>query len=298
MEKDCLKENIVSIYGYGYGTDDGQNALDWDYYRYGTGGRPLDYPAHLPWPPQPNINGGGGGGLPEPANQGVGSLGGGKGFGWEDAKNVASNAVLGPMGDSLGLGNYNAGNTIATIGGGLLGIANLPISLALGYLGNQAWSDKYGKDGFWGSFWDGDKDKTDKGTKDDGLGDNPLNIPGQGRPLTQPNDLLTPGSKDLNEFGPEGFNMQGGEGVTDPDGIYGDGSGLVNTPAAMETFNPEDNFGYGGSQVDSSGNSANFGWSGGTHGDGSSGPDSSGGFGGFEDGTDDSDAASADQGYW
>ena len=44
----------MSIYGYGYGTNDGQNALDWDYYRYQeqlAGGRPLDYPAHLPWPP-------------------------------------------------------------------------------------------------------------------------------------------------------------------------------------------------------------------------------------------------------
>jgi len=290
----------MSIYGYGYGTNDGQNALDWNYYRYPeqqAGARPLDYPAHLPWPPQPNINGGGGGGLPEPANQGAGSLGGGKGFGWEDAKNIASNAVLGPMGDSLGLGNYNAGNTIATIGGGLLGIANLPISLALGYLGNQAWSDKYGKDGYWGSFWGDDKGTTsnNKDDKDAGPKDtNPLGIPGAGRTLTSIADL----QNGPNQFGPEGFNIQGGEGVTDPNGIYSDGSGLVNTPAAMETFNPEDNFGYGGSQVDSSGNSANFGWSGGTHGDGSSGPDSSGGFGGFEDGTDDSDAASADQGYW
>jgi hypothetical protein len=59
VEENCLKENIVSIYGYGYGTNDGQNALDWNYYRYGTGGRPLDYPAHLPWPPPQSTQGSG-----------------------------------------------------------------------------------------------------------------------------------------------------------------------------------------------------------------------------------------------
>jgi hypothetical protein len=69
-------------------------------------------------------------------------------------------------------------------------------------------------------------------------------------------------------------------------------------PSGTSSDFSANNYGYGGSQVDSSRNSANFGWSGGTHGDGSSGPDSSGGFGGFDDGTDESDAAAADQGYW
>jgi hypothetical protein len=286
----------MSVYGYGYGTNDGQNALDWDYYRYGTGGRPLDYPSHLPWPPTPNTNSGGDGGSPNPPPpiKGLASLDKSRDFGWDDAKNIAANNTLGPAGDMFGLGNYNAGNMIATVGGGLLGIASLPVSLALGYLGNQAWSDKYGKDGFWGSFWGDDKGTTSN-NKDAGPKNmNPLGIPGAGRKLTSIADL----QNGPNQFGPEGFNIQGGEGVTDPNGIYGDSSGLVNDPPAMDTFNPEDNFGYGGSQVDSSGNSANFDWSGGTHGDGSSGPDSSGGFGGFEDGTDASDMAAADQGYW
>jgi hypothetical protein len=198
----------------------------------------------------------------------------------------------------FGLGNYNAGNMIATVGGSLLGIASLPVSLALGYLGNQAWSDKYGKDGFWGSFWGDDKDKTGEETKEgDKQNNNPLGIPSHGS-FTTVADIQA--INDMDNFGPEGYKTDSeGVGTTDPSGIYGDGTGLTNNaPPAMDTFNPEDNFGYGGSQVDSSGNSANFGWSGGTHGDGSSGPDSSGGFGGFDDGTDESDAAAADQGYW
>jgi hypothetical protein len=205
----------------------------------------------------------------------------------------------------FGLGNYNAGNMIATVGGGLLGIASLPVSLALGYLGNQAWSDKYGKDGFWGSFWGDDKGTTSN-NKDAGPKNmNPLGIPGAGRKLTSIADL----QNGPNQFGPEGFNIQGGEGVTDPNGIYGDSSGLVNDPPAMvndppamDTFTPEDNFGYGGSQVDSSGNSNNLGGGGGDNygygGDSSGYGESGSGFGGHDDGTDASDAAAADQGYW
>lgn len=50
----------MSIYGYGYGTNDGQNALDWNYYRGTAGGRPANYPIHLPWPPQQGIPSAGG----------------------------------------------------------------------------------------------------------------------------------------------------------------------------------------------------------------------------------------------
>ena len=304
----------MSIYGYGYGTNDGQNALDWDYYRYPeqpapqTGGRPLDYPAHLPWPPQPNVNvdsGGGGGAMPNinggasPTGQGIGSLNGGKEYGWKDVGNFLSNQTLGPMGEHVGLGNYNAGNAIGTVGAGLLGVMNPVVGMGLSWLGNQAWGNKYGEDGFWGNFWgeDKDKDKDDEKT-DDGLGDNPLGIPGKdnlGRGFTNPSDL----SKGPNQFGLEGYNMQGGEGVTDPNGPYGDGSGLgYNAPTTIETFSPDNNYGYTG--PDSNGNSQNFNYTGGdgSAGDGSGFGENNSGFGGFEDGTDESDAAAADQGEW
>ena len=292
----------MSLYGYGYGTNDGQNAIDWNYYRYPVqqaGGRPLDYPAHLPWPPVPsaaNVGGGGGGSPRTPAQQGIGSLNGGKEYGWKDVGNFLSNQTLGPMGEQVGLGNYNAGNTIGTVGAGLLGV-NPIVGMGLSWLGNQAWGNKYGEDGFWGSFWGEDKDKDDEKT-DDGLGDNPLGIPGKdnlGRGFTNPSDL----SKGPNQFGPEGFNMQDGVGVTDPSGPYGDGSGLgYNAPTTIETFSPDNNYGYTG--PDSNGNSQNFNYTGGdgSAGDGSGFGENNSGFGGFEDGTDESDAAAADQGEW
>jgi hypothetical protein len=115
--------------------------------------------------------------------------------------------------------------------------------------------------------------------KDNFGNSNPLGIPSAGRGFTSV----------------EGIQNLGTASTGYEDNL---GTNLLNETSAIDTFNPDNNFGYGGSQVDSSGNSANFGWSGGTHGDGSSGPDSSGGFGGFEDGTDASDEASADQGYW
>ena len=37
----------------GYGN--GNNLINWDYYRVPADGRPLDYPAHLPWPPPPQV---------------------------------------------------------------------------------------------------------------------------------------------------------------------------------------------------------------------------------------------------
>jgi len=41
----------MSLYGYG----NGNNLINWDYYRVPADGRPLDYPAHLPWPPPPQV---------------------------------------------------------------------------------------------------------------------------------------------------------------------------------------------------------------------------------------------------
>jgi hypothetical protein len=93
--------------------------------------------------------------------------------------------------------------------------------------------------------------------------------------------------------------MQDGVGVTDPSGPYGDGSGLgYNAPTTIETFSPDNNYGYTG--PDSNGNSQNFNYTGGdgSAGDGSGFGENNSGFGGFEDGTDESDAAAADQGEW
>jgi len=75
------------------------------------------------------------------------------------------------------------------------------------------------------------------------------------------------------------------------------------TPSAMDTFNPEDNFGYGGpASVSEGGNSQNYNTGGGDNygygGDSSGYGESGSGFGGHDDGTDASDAAAADQGYW
>jgi len=127
-------------------------------------------------------------------------------------------------------------------------------------------------------------------------GENTLGIPSAGKRFVSEADMMENYPTGVTELTDVAGNVPGagyswgiksGEGWERP------------TPSAMDTFNPEDNFGYGGpAPVSEGGNSANFGWSGGTHGDGSSGPDSSGGFGGFDDGTDESDAAAADQGYW
>ena len=294
----------MSIYGYGYGDNSGENLIDWNYYRNppqqqqpGLQPRPLDYPAHLPWPPPASLGGGSSDGDsnngPGPINQGVGSL-----PGREFDTKAAIGTIGGPLSALSGYGSYNAGNTIAGLGTTLLGIANPVVGLGLSYLGNQAWGDKYGKDGYWGdfSFWGDDKDK-DGEKKDDGLGSNPLDIPGldpanspAGRGLTGIADLQSAAGPQ----GGKGYGVVDGVGVTDPDGdMYGYGTQTTTNT----TFSPDNNYGYGGSQVDDNGNSNNYNGGGGDnygYGDG----DGQGPGGGPSEGTDAHDAASADAGEW
>jgi hypothetical protein len=79
---------------------------------------------------------------------------------------------------------------------------------------------------------------------------------------------------------------------------YLDGVGEeIPTPSAMDTFNPGNNFGYTGpAPVSEGGNSQNYNTGGGDN-YGMTGEAGSG-FGGFAEGTDAEDAASADAGYW
>jgi hypothetical protein len=122
-------------------------------------------------------------------------------------------------------------------------------------------------------------------------GENTLRIPSAGKRFVSEADMMENYPTGVTELTDVAGNVPGagyswgiksGEGWERP------------TPSAMDTFNPEDNFGYGGpgefgnSQNYNTGGGDNYGMTG----------EAGSGFGGFAEGTDAEDAASADAGYW
>ena len=388
----------MSIYGYGYGDNSGENLIDWNYYRNppqqqqpGLQPRPLDYPAHLPWPPPASLGGGSSDYESPPApkdnrdgwDKWYDYVDEGK-FGVADrtlsrglqglplAGSVLWNAtekdmgipnnntgiggfIMGPMGHQAE--NYLSANPANQYGASyrgpgyritskdpslteeqrnrtnnmMLGIApgqditdsrrNMGMTREVGdYLNslnsyqaaqneleNTPMSALQGKAEAWKGSLEAERQQAniDKSISEVQSLQEQVDKAKQAKGITtlaQEKDIF--GSPNIGNPG-RGFTQP--TDLTQQNlGIQGVDQSIGQTPnvnpyefsTVTETFTPDNNYGYGGSQVDSAGNSSNYGWSGGSHGDGSTGQDASGGFGGFEDGTDESDAASADQGYW